>query len=72
MQTFFQAVFEKVGELKEDFEVKRFMLGLTSFLTVVNGEMPESVKSNYGNIMKALAFLASKSIEIRQKAQQEE
>ena len=68
MPTFFQAVFEKVGGLEEDFEVKRFMLGLTSFLTPVNGEMPESVKDNYGNIMKALAFLSSKSIELRQKA----
>ena len=68
MPTFFQAVFEKVGGLEEDFEVKRFMLGLTSFLTPVNGEMPESVKGNYGNIMKALAFLSSKSIELRQKA----
>jgi len=32
--------------------------------------MPDSVKNNYPNIMKALAFLAGKSIEIRQKALQ--
>lgn len=49
-------MFAKVSEIKEDFEVKRFMLGLTSFL--VNSDMPQSVKNNYTNIMKALAFLS--------------
>ena len=42
------------------------MLGLTSFL--VASEMPESIRNNYGTIMKALAYLSGKSIEIRQKA----
>ena len=42
------------------------MLGLTSLL--VASEMPDSVRSNYGNIMNALAWLSSKSIDIRQKA----
>lgn len=51
----FQAIFAKVAEIKEDFEVKRFMLGLTSFL--VNSDMPDSVKNNYGNIIKALVYL---------------
>eukprot|EP00353_Schmidingerella_taraikaensis_P010909 CAMPEP_0185574736 /NCGR_PEP_ID=MMETSP0434-20130131/6117_1 /TAXON_ID=626734 ORGANISM="Favella taraikaensis, Strain Fe Narragansett Bay" /NCGR_SAMPLE_ID=MMETSP0434 /ASSEMBLY_ACC=CAM_ASM_000379 /LENGTH=99 /DNA_ID=CAMNT_0028191393 /DNA_START=1820 /DNA_END=2119 /DNA_ORIENTATION=- len=32
--------------------------------------MPESVKNNYVNIIKALAFLSARSIEIRQKAQE--
>lgn len=49
--------------MKEDFEVKRFMLGLTSFL--VSSDMPDSVKNNYANIIKALAFLSARSIEIR-------
>ena len=49
-----------------DFEVKKLMLGLTSLL--VASEMPESVRNNYTNIMKALAWLSSKSIELRQKA----
>ena len=64
-ESFFQFIFQKVGDVKEDFEVKRFILGLSSFL--VNSEMPESVKNNYGNIIKALAFLSARSIEIRQK-----
>ena len=54
------------GTIKADFEVKKLMLGLTSLL--VASEMPDSVRSNYGNIMKALAWLSSKSIDIRQKA----
>ena len=63
-------VFELVeqGSIKEEFEVKKLMLGLTSFL--VASEMPDSIRSNYTNIMKALAWLSSKSIEIRQKALQ--
>ena len=65
MVSFFEFVFAKVGDIKEDFEVKRFMLGLSSFL--VNSEMPDSVKNNYSNIIKALAFLSARSIEIRQK-----
>lgn len=64
----FQAIFAKVTEIKEDFEVKRFMLGLTSFL--INSDMPDSVKNNYGNIIKALSYLSQRSIEIRQKALQ--
>ena len=67
-ESFFTFVFAKVGAVKADFEVKRFILGLTSFL--VNSEMPQSVKANYGNIMKALAFLSARSIEIRQKARE--
>ena len=64
MDTFFQFVFQKILDVKNDFEVKRFVLGLTALL-VNNGEMPDSVKSQYSNIMKALAFLAGRSIEIR-------
>ena len=29
---FFGAVFEKISTIREDFEVKRFILGLSSFL----------------------------------------
>lgn len=67
-ESVFQAVFAKLDQVTEDFEVKRFMLGLTSFL--VNSEMPETVRNNYSNIIKALSFLGTKSIEIREKALQ--
>ena len=53
--------------LKEDFEVKRFVLGLSSL--IVNCDMPQIVKDNYGNIIKALIFLSNRSIEIRQMEQ---
>ena len=66
MDAFFQSVFSKIQDVKNDFEVKRFVLGFTSLL-VNSGEMPDSVKNQYSNIMKALAFLAGRSIEIRQK-----
>jgi hypothetical protein len=52
-----------VPEISEDFEIKRFILGLSSFL--VMKDMPELVKNNYGNIMQALVFLSGKSIELR-------
>ena len=61
---FFNAIFEKVPDLKQDFEVKRFILGLSSL--IVNVDMPQVVKDNYGNIIKALIFLSKKSIDIRQ------
>ena len=62
--TFFEAIFQKVPNLKQDFEVKRFILGLSAL--VVNADMPQVVKENYGNIIKALIFLSKKSIDIRQ------
>ena len=54
-------IFEVVMDLNEDFEVKRFMLGLSSIL--VPHEMPAAVANNYGNIMKALVYLSQKSCE---------
>jgi hypothetical protein len=41
------------------------MLGLSSLLIPV--AMPEVVTKNYSNIMKALTYLSSKSVEIRNK-----
>jgi len=56
--------------LKQDFEVKRFMLGLSSLLIPV--AMPEIITKNYSNIMKALTYLSSKSVEIRTREKKEE
>ena len=52
----FQVIFEQVPTIKQDFEVKRFILGLSSL--IVNSDMPTAVKDNYGNIIKALVFLS--------------
>ncbi len=54
-------------DLSEDFEVKRFMLGLSSLLAPT--EMPTAVANNYGNVMKALVYLSQKSCEIYEKSQ---
>jgi hypothetical protein len=60
-------IFEVVMDLSEDFEVKRFMLGLSSLLAPI--EMPTAVANNYGNVMKALVYLSQKSCEIYEKSQ---
>ena len=62
---FFDLFFQQVREdkIKEDFEVKRSILGLSAL--IVKSEMPPSVTENYGNIINALVFLSQKSIEIR-------
>ena len=62
---FVDQILSKTSCLKQDFEVKRFMLGLSSLLIPV--AMPEVVTKNYSNIMKALTYLSSKSVEIRNK-----
>lgn len=46
------------------------MLGLTSLLKPVS--LPESITCNYGSIIKALIFLATKSVEIRTKERKKE
>ena len=56
----FQEIFKQVSELSEDFEVKRFMLGLSSIL--IPAEMPTTIQNNYATIMKVLVFLSEKSI----------
>lgn len=55
-------------DLSEDFEVKRFMLGLSSILVPL--EMPAAIANNYANIMKALVYLSQKSCEIFEKSLQ--
>ena len=69
---FFQLLFKQIQEerVKEDFEVKRCILGLSALL--VPAEMPPSVTENYGNIINALVFLSEKSIKIRNMEVQKE
>lgn len=67
------SVLGMVNTLSEDFEVKRFMLGLSSFL--IPAEMPQAVANNYESIFKALIFLSDKSVSIyeqQMQAQQKE
>ena len=62
---FFELLFQQIKDdkIKEDFEVKRCILGLSTL--IVKAEMPPSVTENYGSIINALVYLSQKSIEIR-------
>jgi hypothetical protein len=55
-------IFNIISGLSEDFEVKRFMLGLSSLLAPI--EMPAAVAKNYATLMNALVYLSQKSCEI--------
>lgn len=59
----FSEIFAQVGNdsIKEDFEVKIFMLGLATF---IDPNVPASVQGQLTNIMKALTYLSSRSIAI--------
>lgn len=63
-----QQVFEQVTKLTEDFEVKRFMLGLSAVL--IPAEMPVSVANNYATIIKVLVYLSGRSVEIYEQSMQ--
>ena len=51
-----EEVFKIVTELDNDFEVKRFMLGLSSIL--VPAEMPATIQNNYSTIIRVLVYLS--------------
>lgn len=59
-----QYTLASVVNIKELDEIKRFSLGLTSMLTT---PVCQALSENYANIIKALTFLASQSIRIRDK-----
>jgi hypothetical protein len=60
-----EEVFKVATELTEEFEVKRFMLGLSSIL--VPAEMPVNVQNNYGTIIRVLVYLSQRSVDILEK-----
>jgi hypothetical protein len=67
-QSFLNYLFEMIQTLKQDFEIKRFSVGLTSLVTTDPSQLPEVVQQNLGNIMKALVFLSKKSIIVREQS----
>jgi hypothetical protein len=70
-QSFLDLVFSLVQtQVKQDFEIKRFVIGLSSLIQKDPSELPHSVQNNQQNIMKALVFLCQKSIMVRQKQQE--
>lgn len=65
-----QEILRFSSEVSRLFEVKHLMLGMTTLLNPV--QMPDIVSSNYGSLMKALVYLAQKSVEIRTKDNRQE
>lgn len=61
-EKFFQLAFSQVQDIKEDFEVKKFMLGLSALCTP---GIPESVQGHIAKVMQCLSYLSQRSIEIR-------
>lgn len=60
------------AQVKQDFEIKRFVIGLSSLIQRDPSELPVSVQQNQQSIMKALVFLCQKSIVVRVKNKEKE
>ena len=56
--------------VKQDFEIKRFVIGLSSLVQRDPNELPPSVQQQIPNIMKVIVFLTQKSIVVRLKNQE--
>jgi hypothetical protein len=69
---YLQLLFSLVqGQVKQDFEIQRFVLGLSSLVQRGDpAELPATVQGELGNVMKALVFLCQRSIVVRLKAQE--
>lgn len=65
-------IFNQAQTLKQDFEIKRFIIGLSSLIKKDQSELPQSVQQSLPGIMKMLVFLCQKSIVIREKELQKE
>ena len=50
-------VFSQLDTIKQDFEIKRFIIGLSSLIQKDHSELPPSVNEQLPGIMKALVFL---------------
>ncbi len=72
-ENFFGLVFSLAeGTVKQDFEIKRFVIGLSSVVQRDPNELPPQVQQQMGNIMKLIVFLCQKSIVVRVKNQEKE
>ncbi len=67
-QNFFGLVFSLTQTtVKEEFEIKRFVIGLSSVVQRDPNELPPQVQQQMGIIMKAIVSLCQKSIVVRVK-----
>jgi hypothetical protein len=70
-ENFFGLVFSLTETtVKQDFEIKRFVIGLSSVVQRDPNELPPQVQQQMGNIMKVIVFLCQKSIVVRVKNQE--
>lgn len=60
---FLEQVLKCATELNNDFEVKKFTMGLTALLQPMS--MPDVYTQNYQNVMKCLVYLCNKSVQMR-------
>lgn len=70
--SFVELLFQQVEGLKNDFEIKRFIIGISTLMKLDQGALPESVRQQLPGLAKAAVFLCQKSIVIREKALQRE
>lgn len=64
-QSCLNVVLMQIDKLKQDFEVKRYLIGLIALLQSDPSSVPVSITNSYTNIMKGCVYLSRKSIEIR-------
>lgn len=69
---FVDLIFSQVESLKNDFEIKRFIIGLSTLMKMDQSELPLSIQNHLPGLIKAAVFLCQKSIVIREKALQKE
>lgn len=69
---FFTLVFNLVETLKQDFEIKRFIIGLSSLIQKDQSELSQSAQQHLSNVIKAVVFLCQKSIIVRTKQAEKE
>ena len=67
-ESFFGLVFSLAeSTVKQDFEIKRFVIGLSSVVQRDPSELPPQVQQQIANIMKVIVFLCQRSIVVRAK-----
>ena len=66
--SFLGLLFQQAETLKNDFEIKRFIIGLSTLMKLDQGTLPQSVQQQLPGLAKAAVFLCQKSIVLREKA----
>lgn len=65
-ENWLQLLFGQTQTVKQGYEIKRFVTGLSALMQRDQSELPQSVRNVLPNLMKALVILCEKSIIYRQ------